>query len=90
MMRWLRGVLVVLAIAAITCFIGDWVVFKLRRSPTATVTVSHFVSAQLKNNKQEIDFVGSEEESCSISLFPHEGDRPCWYLRSHHNQTTTY
>jgi hypothetical protein len=51
--------------------------------------VSHFISAPLKNNKQEIDYLGSEEVPCSISLFPQGGYTPCWYLRRHTNQVTT-
>lgn len=89
-MNWLRIlVLTVVALAAAT-YLGDWAVFKFRGSPSAKITVSHFVSAPLKNNKQEIDYLGSEETPCSISMFPQAGENPCWYLRDHRNQTTTY
>ncbi len=71
---------------AIALYAGDWLVFNLRGSRTATVTVSHFLSAPLKNNKQELDYLGSEDVSCSISLFPQAGHAPCWYLRAHKNQ----
>jgi hypothetical protein len=52
------------------------------------VTVSRFLSAPLKDNKQELDYLGSDEVVCSVSLFPQGGHVPCWYLRRHKNQIT--
>jgi hypothetical protein len=52
--------------------------------------VSHFVSAPLKGQKQEIDYVGSEDVPCSLSIYPQDGFTPCWYLRRHTNQVSTY
>lgn len=88
-MRWIRFIAMGLLAAAVAAYAGDWLVFNLRGSITAKVTVSHFLSAPLKNNKQELDYLGSEEVTCSVSLFPQGGHRPCWYLRRHTNQTTT-
>ena len=85
---WARRIALGLIAACIALYAGDWLVFNLRGSHTSKVTVSHFLSAPLKNNKQEIDYLGSEEETCSLSLFPQGGHTPCWYLRSHKNQTT--
>jgi hypothetical protein len=88
-MRWIRFIAMGLLAAAVAAYAGDWLVFNLRGSITSKVTVSHFLSAPLKNNKQELDYLGSEEVTCSVSLFPQGGHRPCWYLRRHTNQTTT-
>lgn len=88
MMRWLRWFAISLAAAAVVAFAGDWVVFNVRGGVTAKVTVSHFLSAPLKNNKEELDYLGSEEVTCSVSLFPQGGHVPCWYLRRHKNQVT--
>ncbi len=95
MMRLLRTSAVWLLIAAAALYAGDWLVFKLRGSPTDRITVSLFVSAPLKNNKQEIDYLGQEEWSCAKTLFPQlpyaeDQSIPCWYLRKHTNQVTTY
>lgn len=95
MMRILRTSLIALLIAAVAIFVGDLAVFKLRGSPTQTITVSLFVSAPLKNNKQEMDYLGQENQTCAQSLFPQNllaGQRmsPCWYLQKHTNQVTTY
>lgn len=72
--------------AAVALYAGDWLVFNLRGSATGKVTVSRFLSAPLKNNKEELDYLGSEEVPCSVSLLPQGGHAPCWYLRRHRNQ----
>ncbi|HET6205613.1 MAG TPA: hypothetical protein VFD98_02310 [Terracidiphilus sp.] len=87
MMRWIRFIALGLLAAAVVTYAGDWLLFNLRGSITSKVTVSHFLSAPLKNNKQELDYLGSEEVPCSVSLFPQGGHTPCWYLRRHTNQT---
>lgn len=89
MMRWVRWIAIGLLAAAVGAYAGDWLVFNLRGSITSKVTVSHFLSVPLKNNKQELDYLGSEDVACSVSLFPQGGHFPCWYLRRHHNQVTT-
>lgn len=90
MMRWLRIAVMTLAAIAALSYLLDWAVFRMRGSPTLKITVSHFVSAPLKNNKEEIDYTGSEEIPCSITLFPQGGYTPCWWLRKHTNQVTSY
>ena len=95
MMRVLRFSLIGLLIASAALYVGDWAAFTLRGSPTDQVTVSLFVSAPLKDNKQEIDFIGQEQWSCTRTMFPqvpfaHDRSMPCWYLRRHTNQVTTY
>lgn len=88
MRAWARRTALALLGAAIGLYAGDWLVFNLRGSVTETVTVSHFLSAPLKNNKQELDYLGSENVPCSVSIFPQGGHTPCWYLRRHRNQVT--
>ncbi len=89
MRPWARRTALALLFAAIALYAGDWLVFNLRGSVTEKVMVSHFLSAPLKNNKEELDYLGSEEEVCSVSLFPQGGHRPCWYVRRHKNQVTS-
>ncbi len=86
---WSRRIAVALLAAVVVTYAGDWLIFNLRGSVTATVTVSRFLSAPLKNDKQELDYLGSEDVACSVSLFPQGGHDPCWYLRRHKNQITT-
>jgi len=88
MRRWARWTALTLLGAAVALYAGDWLVFNLRGSVTEKVTVSHFLSAPLKNNKEELDYLGSEDIPCSVSLFPQGSHAPCWYLRRHKNQVT--
>jgi len=86
LLGWFRRVLVVLAAAFVLLYAGDWAVYKLRGSPSSTVTVNRYVTIPLKGNKQEFDYQGSIDVSCSVSLFPQAGQAPCWQLRRNPNQ----
>jgi hypothetical protein len=88
MMRWIQRVAVVLVAAFVATYGGDWAIYKLRGSPTSTVTVNRFLTVPLKGNKIEYDYVGTAEQACSVSLFPQAGQSPCWHLRRNPNQTT--
>jgi len=88
MRQWARWTALMLLGAAIVLYAGDWLVFNMRGARTEKVTVSRFLSAPLKNNKEELDYLGSEDVLCSASLFPQGGHAPCWYLRRHKNQIT--
>ncbi len=89
-MRWLRiAVLGIIAFAVIS-YAVDFAVFKLTGSPRSKYTVYHFISAPLKNNKTEIDYIGSEDVHCALSMYPQDGLVPCWYLRRHTNQISKY
>ena len=88
MMRWIQRVAIVLVAAFVVTYGGDWAIYKLRGSPTSTVTVNRFLTVPLKGNKIEYDYVGTAQEACSVSLFPQAGQSPCWHLRRNPNQTT--
>jgi hypothetical protein len=90
MMRWARISFIALLALTAFAYAADWVIFKIEGSPTSKFTVSHFVSAPLKNNKEEIDYTGSDVVPCSITLFPQGGFTPCWWLRKHTNEVTAY
>ncbi len=65
---------------------GDFAIFRLRHSPTGTVTVRRYLAIQEKANRVEYVFNGAQNQSCVQSLFPHLGSSPCWYLRRHTEQ----
>jgi hypothetical protein len=88
MMRWLKRAAILLVAAFVVTYGGDWAIYKLRGSPTSTVTVNRFLTVPLKGNKIEYDYVGTAQEACSVSLFPQAGQSPCWHLRRNPNQTT--
>jgi hypothetical protein len=86
--RWLIRVAVVLAVGFVLTYFGDWAIFKLRGSPQSTATVNQFQTVPLKGNKEEYDYLGSQQQPCSESIFPHGGLSACWLLRRNPNQTT--
>jgi len=81
--RWLLRIVLVLAGAFAAVYVGDWAVFRLRGSPTLTMTVRQYAWVPLNGNKREFDSMGSSDVACSISLFEQSGHSPCWYLRKH-------
>lgn len=93
MMRWLMGwlgrILFVLAVVFVVTYTGDWAIYKLRGSPQSSVAVNRFVTIPLKGNKSELDYLGTSDVTCSISLFPQAGQSPCWQLRRNTNQGAT-
>ena len=94
MMRWLQIALMALLAFAALSYLADFAVFHLRGSPKQRLKVSHFISVPLNGgpneNKQEIDYIGSDDTPCSITLYPQDGMMPCWYLRRHLNQVSNY
>ena len=87
--RWLQRGLIGLVAAFVLVYGGDWAIYKMRGAPTANVTVNRFLTVPLKGNKIEYDYEGTGQVTCSVSLFPQGGQNPCWYLRTHPNQTTS-
>ena len=85
---WLQRIVVVLVGGFVLVYGGDWAIFKLRGSPSYTVTVNRFLSVPLKGNKIEYDYLGTADVACSVSLFPQGGQSPCWRLRRNPNQNT--
>lgn len=82
----LRWGLLGLALAALLLFLGDWAAYKLRGSPTATITVTRFLAVPLKGNRTEFDNEGASQIQCAKALFPQGSQQPCWYLRRHTTQ----
>jgi hypothetical protein len=84
--RWLARALLALAAFSVAAYIVDSIVYLARRSPTSTVTVNKFMGIPLKGQKEEYDFLGSQQVPCAVALFPHNGQDPCWRLRRNPNQ----
>ncbi len=62
---------------------GVWGVRNLRGAGMRTVQVTWFQVADLKGGKQDMYPNGSGPVSCSVSLAPHGGGNPCWYVEQH-------
>ena len=88
MMRWLKRIVLAAAIGFAAIYLGDWAVFALRGSPQSKVTVNRTLVVPLKGNKDEYDYLGTFDEPCSVSIFPRDGNKPCWRVRQNTNETT--
>ena len=85
MKRLGTAIQVLLAIVLLT-YAVDWGLMRFRMSKgTAlrTVQVEEYLSTPLKGNKEEYDYMGTQAESCSVTLFPQSGYTPCWWLEKH-------
>ncbi len=94
MSHWLKsallyGIAVIAAISA-TSYVGDYAVLRYRiaksQSPFGQVAVTTYYAMHLKTGKVEYEFQPPHLESCSNSLYPQMGLRPCWYLNRHREQ----
>jgi hypothetical protein len=88
MKRWLGRLVLGAAVLFVAVYGGDWAVFRLRGSPLAKVSVNRYLNVPLKGNKSEIDYLGTQDVPCSVSLFSQAGQSPCWQLRRNSNQAT--
>jgi hypothetical protein len=89
MQSWKRylgqAVLALLALTALL-YAGDWAVLHYRMSrgtAYGSVEVDQFLATPLKGNKEEYDMVGSFQQTCTRSIFPHQGNPACWWVRRH-------
>ena len=75
------------AIAALSLvYVCDCAVWRVRVATgggMGTVVVSNIVVMPLKGNKEEYDWGGTMDVSCSRSIFPQAGSGACWWLRRH-------
>jgi hypothetical protein len=88
-MKWAGRVLMAAIAVFVVLYGSDWAIYKLRGSPQGKVTVNRYLSIPLKGNKQEIDYLGTEDEPCARALFSQGGQLPCWQLRRNHNLGAT-
>ena len=86
MKRIVIRALVGMVLALALVYLGDWAVWRVRvglGGGMGKVTVSRFVVAPLKGNKEEYYFDGRAEVDCSRSLFPQAGIGACWWAVRH-------
>ena len=81
-LRWLL-------FAAVAVYFVDWAMLAARiahHGGFGSVTVSQYLATPLKGHKEEYDYLGTVDQQCVKSIFPHESEQPCWWLERHKNQ----
>ncbi|WP_348267174.1 hypothetical protein P8936_15355 [Edaphobacter paludis] len=86
MKRWILRILLGAVVAGLLLYLGDWVVFQIRRGPVGVVQVNQLLATPLKGNKMEYDFMGVVPVTCSRSVFPRRGNDACWWVERHKTQ----
>ena len=73
--------------AVVLVYIGDYLSLRFQipggRPQFGQVTVDPLYAIHVKNGKIQYEPGQQETDTCVHSLFPHFGDRPCWYLSRH-------
>ena len=61
----------------------DEIWLDLRKDPTETIKVDRFYKDENRWGQFEYSIGSPENETCVVSLFPHHGRQPCWYVKKH-------
>ena len=88
----MKRALIMVVIAVVVLYAGDFLSLRLRlprREMLGTVTLHTYYSVKLKNGKTEYDYAGDHDASCTNSLLPQMGLKPCWYLSRHTDEEIT-
>lgn len=70
-------------------YLGDWIGLEYRVAHGTgyrSVQITQFLSTKLKGQKTEYDMMGSFQQTCGRSMFPQNGNPPCWWLERHTSQ----
>lgn len=70
-------------------YLADWAVLRVRVSHGTgygSVEIHQFLATSLKGSKTEYDMIGSFQQTCAHSIFPHDGNAACWWLQRHSAQ----
>lgn len=83
--RWIFRLLASMAVAFIAAYVTDWAIYRLRGSPSSTITVNHYLQVPLKGQKEEFDYTGATPVTCAVALFPQGDKDPCWLVWRNRN-----
>jgi len=88
----LRGIGVVLLIAALLYPLdfAVWRVRVARGGGMGSVNVDLYTVADLKGGKEDYYAQGTVAMSCSQSIYPQEGNNPCWWVKRHREVVQHY
>jgi hypothetical protein len=88
----LRGVGILLLIAALV-YPLDWGVWRARVAGgggMGSVLVDMYTVADLKGGKEDYYPQGTAAVPCSKSIYPQEGNNPCWWVERHREVVQHY
>jgi hypothetical protein len=91
MQRWsipniLAAIAVCLVALCVLVYVADWLVLQVhehRGTAYGSVLVDNADVVREKGGKVEYFYNPPQSTPCVHSLFPHEGQSPCWWLARH-------
>jgi hypothetical protein len=93
MQRVLLGIGVAIGVIVVL-FVGDYSWLRVRaarnQNPYDIVQIQVVEQIPQKGNKAEYVPQDPRMQSCVRSIFPHENQQPCWYLRRHTQQQINF
>ncbi len=85
--RIVTRILLAIVLLALAVWAGDYSSLRWRipkdRGQFGSVQVRRYYAVPLKSKKTEYMFDQEQAQECVHSIFPHFGDKPCWYLERH-------
>ncbi|MGC9197982.1 MAG: hypothetical protein ACP5E5_03475 [Acidobacteriaceae bacterium] len=90
--RVLQGIGILLLLATIL-YPLDWAVWRLRVARgggMGSVVVRTYTVGDLKGGKMDYFPEGASTQPCTLSLYPQEGNNPCWWVTRHREVVRRY
>jgi hypothetical protein len=81
--RNVRNILIAIAVLATVSYGADGLYLHYRGNPYADVRVDKVYAMTNRYNVVEYSVSPPGVQRCMQSLFPHDGNPPCWYLNRH-------
>jgi hypothetical protein len=79
----IQRILILLVAIPAALYLGDYAVVRVRGNPTENIQIKQYYAIPQKGNKMQYAPADPDTQECVQSLFPHSGDRPCWYVKRH-------
>jgi len=80
----MKRILIFAVLSLCILYVGDYLSIRYRipksRSQFGVVKIQRYYAVGLKSGKTDFMFLAPENQACVLSLFPHFGYSPCWYL----------
>ena len=88
----MKRIFIIALLVAGVLYLVDFLSVRFRipaRDTFGTVTMHTYYLVKLKNGRTEYDYAGDHAATCSNSLFPQFGVKPCWYASRHTDEQIT-
>ena len=86
-MQLIRRIVMYFLLGVAVLYAGDYLSLRFAipggRKTTEVIRVRPVMDIPQKSGRDELQPLDAENITCAISLFPHMGMKPCWWVRRH-------